>query len=300
MNKLRLSFLKSLGGKVAIGDFINPPKEIADCSFNLVDDTDVHVINLSTKKDKELFIESFAPRANTGEQPMPDGFPMLVDISGSTYKEMACEVYWGDNDSGESSKVKSWMPDIDALIDLQNKHDRIMPPVCGKAFFKAVSDGIAQSNEDIKAMQQKLRESLDEESIPTFSTALNKDRAAFTGPKSSISHSYTASNGSMGVLTDPNGIEVVSDPATIAECFERDRAADDSSLPGLPEEWLNGKLKSERITSYKKPTEKHEDEIEQLESVVSALRNAGFFVQMDALLFMQQTGLINGLTNKGE
>ena len=79
----------------------------------------------------------------------------------------------------------------------------------------------------------------------------------------------------MGALTDPNGLEVndyhiqrnygiVTDPALISECFERDQ----------------------------------EEYDKQLDNVASKLRNAGYFVQMDALLFMQQEGLLNDLTNK--
>ena len=73
----------------------------------------------------------------------------------------------------------------------------------------------------------------------------------------------------MGALTDPNGLEVndyhiqrnygiVTDPALISECFERDQ----------------------------------EEYDKQLDTVASKLRNAGYFVQIDALMFMQDEGML--------
>jgi hypothetical protein len=59
-------------------------------------------------------------------------------------------------------------------------------------------------------------------------------------------------------------VEVITDAAKISECFERDQ----------------------------------EEYDKQLDNVASKLRNAGYFVQMDALLFMQDEGLLNDLTNK--
>jgi hypothetical protein len=89
--------------------------------------------------------------------------------------------------------------------------------------------------------------------------------------------------------------EVITDPAKIAECFERDQEEYDNSLP---EEWLDGKLKSASISSYEKPTENHENEIEQLCHVASELRNAGYSVQIDMIKFMQDSGLLSELKRK--
>jgi hypothetical protein len=93
-------------------------------------------------------------------------------------------------------------------------------------------------------------------------------------------------------------IETITDPAKIRECFERDQEAEDNSLPELPEEWLDGKLKSASISSYEKPTENHENEIEQLCHVASELRNAGYSVQIDMIKFMQDSGLLSELKRK--
>lgn len=197
--KLRLDYFLSVGGKVATGDLVSVPF----CEILEVEnDKHANIFNEPGEGDCERFIISFAPRKNTGKQPVPDRFPVLWSQRNNTRKNIGLGLDW------EQLIMDSWKPDIDALIKLQDWQDK---------------------------------------TIPTFSTTLNKERANFK-----------------------SGTEVITGPSKIAECFERDQEADDLV--------------------------KHEDEIEQLGHVASKLRSAGFFVQIDALLFMQQAGLLNDLT----
>jgi len=222
MNKLRLSFLKSLGGVISEGDVT---------SFGEIYSTaDFHLLKSLDYKLSEIFINSFAPRNNTGEQPMPDGFPVVAYMR--SINMLAIDWHWSIENNPVD--IATWKPDIDALIALQDEHDKAMP---------------------------------------TFSKVVDKAEADFTGSTFSAGYMEAVKAGftfdkfcKAGVdfnKVDKN-MEVITDPANIAEYFERDQEADDK----------------------------------QLDVVVSKLRNAGYFVQVDMLLFMQQGGLLNDLTNK--
>jgi len=222
MNKLRLSFLKSLGGVISEGDVT---------SFGEIYSTaDFHLLKSLDYKLSEIFINSFAPRNNTGEQPMPDGFPVVAYMR--SINMLAIDWHWSIENNPVD--IATWKPDIDALIALQDEHDKAMP---------------------------------------TFSKVVDKAEADFTGSTFSAGYMEAVKAGftfdkfcKAGVDFNKAGKDagVVTDPAKIAECFERDQ----------------------------------EEYDKQLDNVASKLRNAGYFVQMDALLFMQQGGLLNDLTNK--
>ena len=72
------------------------------------------------KPDKSMTIPSFAPRKNTGQQPCDGDLPVVT--------------YWRDMEDFEHHKdgrvswtdgmIKYWMPDLDALIKMQDEHDK--------------------------------------------------------------------------------------------------------------------------------------------------------------------------------
>ena len=118
--KLRLDFFKSIGGKVAKGDVVidSDGNRVAIKSSALLNS-----YNLANHSDDKCFIESFALRKNTGEQPCGDDMPVLVEhsvsecLDGEAHKAFMCE--WDLNDGC----IKSWEYDLEALIKMQAEHD---------------------------------------------------------------------------------------------------------------------------------------------------------------------------------
>jgi len=156
---------------------------------------------------------------------MPDGFPVVAYMR--SINMLAIDWHWSIENNPVD--IATWKPDIDALIALQDEHDKAMP---------------------------------------TFSKVVDKAEADLTGSTFSAGYMEAVKAGftfdkfcKAGVdfnKVDKN-MEVITDPANIAEYFERDQEADDK----------------------------------QLDSVASALRNAGYFVQVDMIKFMQDEGLLN-------
>ena len=265
MNKLRLSFFKSLGGDFVAGDKVSFKNTVFDIvsSFNRPL-FECSVIQANASQPKETYIDSFAPRNNTGEQPMPDGFPVVAYMR--SINMLAIDWHWSIENNPVD--IATWKPDIDALIALQDEHDKADKPVCLESLARSVSDAIVKSNVDVRTMNKSLCEDLYKETIPTFSIAMDKGMADFTVSNFSAGYMEAVKAGftfdkfcKAGVdfnKVDKN-MEVITDPANIAEYFERDQEADDK----------------------------------QLDSVASALRNAGYFVQVDMIKFMQDEGLLN-------
>ena len=118
--KLRLDYFKSIGGKVAKGDTVTDlGSRVVELSNHIL----VDPYNLVSYLDDKHFIESFAPRKNTGEQPCGDDMPVLVEYSvsecldGEAHKAFMCE--WDLNDGC----IKSWKYDLESLIKMQTEHD---------------------------------------------------------------------------------------------------------------------------------------------------------------------------------
>lgn len=121
MNKLRSSYFLDVGGIYAQGDVIQD--EFG--SFSRVSDTNINCMsikyaNKNTDADADLFVELLEPRYSTVRQPVDDNFPVLVRGSdGKMIKDMAGNISW-------PRTLGVWMPDIGALIALQERHDNII------------------------------------------------------------------------------------------------------------------------------------------------------------------------------
>lgn len=64
------------------------------------------------------FCAEFTFRLNPGHQPCPDDLPVIVEFeSGNKYQDCAVNFYWGSFD------VKSWKPDLKAMIAKLNDRD---------------------------------------------------------------------------------------------------------------------------------------------------------------------------------
>lgn len=120
MSKLRLDYFLMRGGKCYLGDVY----EKLNTGNYLIDREDyVAAANTYTKDEGERFMSSFAQRENTGTQPVPEDFPVIVWFrNGDKYTGNAGYYSWGVY--GESDDITLWKPDIEVLIEQQEQYDK--------------------------------------------------------------------------------------------------------------------------------------------------------------------------------
>lgn len=130
MNKLRLDFfLRESKLKLVEGDKFSVRGDNCD-----VTEFNISSLNCNDPLNSERFITSLAPRKNTGIQPCGDNMPVIVDHAyyGSNISAIASSVEWSENHTNcplATMKkevifaVKTWKPDLEALIKEQDEHD---------------------------------------------------------------------------------------------------------------------------------------------------------------------------------
>ena len=131
MNKLRLDYFFSKGGKLVDGDvFIDTTGRrvaIGIGNGSGRDQCGDTTANKPCVHDSKRFIESFEPRKNKGVMPCDGDFPVVANlfhrgISGDSYGCLAKDFRW-DFTNKANCYVEFWQPDINALIEMQNEHD---------------------------------------------------------------------------------------------------------------------------------------------------------------------------------
>jgi len=132
-DKLRVGFVKSMGVKFGIGDCIKNEGSSAVLGTDWVE-----MANSTKKISDDWFVESFAPRKNTGEQPCDDDVPVVLEYY-RNHKDFGNEKrYAGQVDWACVTTNKSWKPDINELIKLQDAHDKQAKPKRTKVEFVKV------------------------------------------------------------------------------------------------------------------------------------------------------------------
>ena len=280
MSKLRLSFLHKLGGTVAIGDILTDSNKTFSTKEN---DMTVLMASIIVKDKSEagVFINSFAPRINTGEQPLHDDFPVVVKLGSSQQfgAVHACSI-WKWEIKG---KIKSWRPDIDALIKLQDDHDQAIP-----TFSESLRNNRPVFEEKLKKVEiitdaAKISECFndDKQEGDKMNAKLNgytqdmKDLnvAPEVGMKCNILHHLNLEEATFIAVTDRFLILKNIDGV------ERMRLTDNINESIFPEH--SGEDVEQEAANKK-----------QLDTFPPALRNAGYFVQVDMIKFMQDEGML--------
>ena len=264
MNKLRLSFLHKLGGTVAIGDILTDSNKTLSTKEN---DMTVLMASIIVKDKSEagVFINSFAPRINTGEQPMPDDFPVVVSLGYSKHfgAVHACGI-WKWEIKG---KIKSWSPCMESLIELQDEHDKLLTTKTREIITDAakISECFNDDEQESDKMNAKL----------TGYTQDMKDLyvAPKVGMTCKILHQCNLEEATFIAVTDRFLILKNIDGV------ERMRLTDNINESIFPE---HSGEDVEQDTANKK----------QLDTFPPALRNAGYYVQVDMIKFMQDEGML--------
>jgi len=267
MSKLRLSFLHSLGGSVEIGDVISRSASTNLDTSRLVSHKYRDLLNATYIKnnnvimgDNEVLIISFAPRVNKGEQNSPS-LPVLIQIK-------------GDN---------LWIPNIDALIKLQDEHDKAMP-----TFSEALRNNRPVFEEKLKKVEVITDAAKISECFNDDKQGSDKMNAKLTGYTQDMKDLNVAPEVGMTckILHHLNLEEAtfiaVTDRFLILKNIdgvERMRLTDNINESIFPE---HSGEDVEQDTANKK----------QLDTFPPALRNAGYYVQVDMIKFMQDEGML--------
>jgi hypothetical protein len=127
--KLRLDFFLSIGGELAESDELYDDFNNHGVVFNytipyglvfagelyvMCDDGDTAIYG--ARDQQNLFITSFAPRKNIGEQPCGDDVVSVALTNGSIKSGLAENFEWT---GAGAYVVQSWNPDLEALIKMQ-------------------------------------------------------------------------------------------------------------------------------------------------------------------------------------
>ena len=118
MSKLRLDYFLNFGIELVDGDII------VDLDGGWYNCCDMNVDLFGNGRGGcKRFIKSFAPRKNTGEQPCVDDVQVVAVVRhGRDWRATAKKCDWSiDLEPGD---IKTWKPDLDALIKLQDEHDK--------------------------------------------------------------------------------------------------------------------------------------------------------------------------------
>jgi len=135
--KLRLDFFKSIGGKVAKGDVVidSDGNRVAIKSSALLNS-----YNLANHSDDKCFIESFAPRKNTGEQPCGDDMPVLAEVDGIDGFDAPHVVFASQWKWRGDGNLTAWKYDLEALIKMQAEHDAEKDESVKSVYTQAMKD----------------------------------------------------------------------------------------------------------------------------------------------------------------
>jgi hypothetical protein len=118
MSKLRVSFAKEKGVVFASGDVAYSAGDIK----NTWSGKWWERANSGNRYD-DLIVKSLAPRKNIGEQPCGDDVPVVcIKSSGRVYSDIASDVVWCID--SDDSDIDTWQPDIEALVKMQDEHDK--------------------------------------------------------------------------------------------------------------------------------------------------------------------------------
>lgn len=117
-SKLRLDFFLGLGLELVVGDEVKK----YDFKTPTAIDGELEDWNRTTECDKEWVINSLTPRKNTGEKPCGDDVPIVASWHGGDNTKNKVDYFtWGFK-SGFAN-IKSWKPDLEALLKMQDEHD---------------------------------------------------------------------------------------------------------------------------------------------------------------------------------
>ena len=119
MSKLRLDYFLSLGLKLVEGDTCTSPS--LSVMHTIEDKDDAEDWNNDSDLNNQCFVLEFAHRKNTGEQPCGDDVPVIMkDKDNNTSRGAASYYEW----SLKKGRYITFIPDLDALIKMQNEHDK--------------------------------------------------------------------------------------------------------------------------------------------------------------------------------
>jgi len=132
-DKLRLDYFFKQGLKLANYDVVGREIGLTTVVEHNIDD-----FNLPCPNDVNMLIEPFAPRKNKGVQPCGDDAPVVLEYY-RNHKDFGNEKrYAGQVDWACVTTNKSWKPDINELIKLQDAHDKQAKPKRTKVEFVKV------------------------------------------------------------------------------------------------------------------------------------------------------------------
>lgn len=118
MSKLRLDYFLMRGGKLVDGDVC-----IGADGYEKVLELDVVDWNIVEDINSKCFIKSFTQRENTGEQPVPDDFPVVVWLRNDDKHWIPADDFiWSV--TGEDDDITLWKPAIEKLIEQQKQYDK--------------------------------------------------------------------------------------------------------------------------------------------------------------------------------